>query len=264
MAKSCAGPGGGALPRDQSFGAHAILDDEIFVIPDAQRDARFHDHPMVAGEPGLRFHAGCPIAVSDGSRVGTLCLLDVRPRNFDADDQALLRDLTRMVEQELAAVRLATMDELTLLSSRRGSMALAQHALAVCARERLPASLLYFDLDGFKSVNDRHGHAEGDRALQAFAPLLRQCVRDSDVPARLGGDESVVLLTHSTLAESAAVIDRLQAAFDAHNVAQARSYSLGFSVGEIAHDPGCHAGIGELMAASDTLMYERKRRKRAA
>ncbi|MFP3374085.1 GGDEF domain-containing protein, partial [Pseudomonas sp. SIMBA_068] len=84
----------------------------------------------------------------------TLCLIDIKPRDLDDEDRALLRDLARMAEQELAAVQIASMDELTLLSNRRGFEALARHALGVCKRLEKPATLLFFDLNDFKQIND--------------------------------------------------------------------------------------------------------------
>lgn len=195
--------------RDVSFCGHAILSDEVLLVPDAAIDERFHDNPLVVNDPAIRFYAGCPLRVPNGSRLGTLCLIDREPRDFDEDDLALLRDLARMAEQELAAVQLATMDELTMVSNRRGFEALAVHALALCRRLQRPAALLFFDLDGFKEVNDTFGHAEGDRALTTFATLLQQTFRESDVIGRLGGDEFAVLLTNAADAESDAAITRL-------------------------------------------------------
>ena len=107
-----------------------------------------------------------------------------------------------MAGAELAAVQLATLDDLTLLSNRRGFEALSQHALNVCKRMNKPASLLFFDLNDFKPINDIYGHAEGDRALKAFAEVLRDALRESDVIGRLGGDEFVALLTDSDSAKT--------------------------------------------------------------
>lgn len=262
--KSCQGLDASETPRDISFCGHAILSDEILMVPDALLDKRFHDNPLVVGDPKIRFYAGCPLSVPNGSKLGTLCLIDVEPRTLDEGDRELLRDLTRMAEQEIAAVQLATMDELTLLSNRRGFMALGQHALSLCNRVGRGASLLYFDLDGFKQVNDRFGHAEGDRALVAFSALLMKTFRESDVVGRLGGDEFVVLVTNCTDAETQAAVQRLQQAVDAHNHDSQRGYEIRFSVGDVAYAPARHASIDALLAEADARMYERKRERQAA
>lgn len=262
--KSCQGLEASQTPRDVSFCGHAILNDDILMVPDAALDERFHDNPLVTGDPRIRFYAGCPLTVPNGSKLGTLCLIDREPRMLDTDDRKLLRDLARMAEQEIAAVQLATMDELTLLSNRRGFLALGQHALNLCARLDRPALMLFFDLDGFKQINDRFGHAEGDRALAAFSSALMKTFRDSDVVGRLGGDEFVVLMTNVDAAGSAPALARLQRAVDEHNRTAQRGYDIRFSVGALAYDRARHASLTALLGDADALMYEVKRGKRAA
>jgi len=88
--------------RDESFCSHAILSDEVMVVPDTLLDDRFADHPAVREQPRFRFYAGFPLTIGNGCRVGTLCIVDTRPREFDAACIALLRDLGTMVERELA------------------------------------------------------------------------------------------------------------------------------------------------------------------
>jgi diguanylate cyclase (GGDEF)-like protein len=184
------------------------------------------------------------------------------PRQFSADDLALLRDLARMAEQELAALQLATMDELTMLSNRRGFLALGLHALALCRRLEKPASLLYFDLDRFKEINDAYGHAEGDRALTSFARLLKETFRESDVIGRLGGDEFAVLLTDTDQQSSNSVLVRLAEAVTRHNREARRGYDIAYSVGTVALDLARHSDVGALMADADARMYTQKRSRR--
>lgn len=171
--KSCAGLGVRETGRAISFRGHAILHDDVVMIADARTDARFHDNPLVTGEPGIRFYADQPLTVPNGSKLGTLCLIDTRPRERDGEAVGRLRDLAHIAEQEIAAIELATVDGLTLIANRRGFEALAQHALNVCRRMGRDASLLFFDLDDFKRINDSFGHAEGDCALTTFAAALR-------------------------------------------------------------------------------------------
>ncbi len=245
--------------RDISFCGHAILGDDILEVPDAALDERFNDNPLVTQSPNIRFYAGCPLTVTNGSKLGTLCLLDQEPRNLDEDDKILLRDLARMVEIELSALQLATMDELTSLSNRRGFEALAQHALLVCKRLDKPVSMLYFDLDKFKQINDQYGHAEGDRALTTFSNALLEVFRESDVLGRMGGDEFVALLTNTNDTEMQEALNRLQAYITHYNTSEKRGYDIAYSVGAIQYDPNQHESIADLLDAADKLMYIKKK-----
>jgi diguanylate cyclase (GGDEF)-like protein/PAS domain S-box-containing protein len=88
-------------PRDVAFCAHAILGDELFVVPDAHADPRFADNPLVTADPNIRFYAGAPIRMSDGLRMGALCVMDRTPRELDATQAAILRQLARAVSEAL-------------------------------------------------------------------------------------------------------------------------------------------------------------------
>lgn len=261
--KSCDGLSVTETSREISFCGHAILSDDILLIPDARLDERFSDNPLVVGDPHIRFYAGCPLKAPNGSRLGTLCLIDVVPRSFNDDDLHPLRDLAHMAEQEIAAVQLATTDELTQISNRRGFLKLAEQALNMCRRLGTPASLLFLDMDQLKQINDRFGHAEGNYALRSLARLLTTTFRDSDVVGRLGGDEFVVLLTDASAQACAEALARLQNAVDALNRASKRGYELQFSAGQLAYDASRHTSIDALVQEADALMFECKRDRRA-
>lgn len=87
--------------RDISFCGHALVQDGIFVIPDALADPRFADNPLVLGEPHIRFYAGAPLRVPGPATLGTLCLIDRQPRHLDRTDLAILGSLRDLVVQEL-------------------------------------------------------------------------------------------------------------------------------------------------------------------
>jgi diguanylate cyclase (GGDEF)-like protein len=248
--------------RDISFCGHAILGDEIFTVPDAALDPRFNDNPLVTDAPNIRFYAGCPISVSNGSKLGTICLIDQSPREFDDEDKVLLRDLARLVEQEVAAVQLATLDELTTISNRRGFEVLSNHALSLCKRANGTATFLFIDLDKFKPINDTYGHAEGDYALQVFSHILRDVFRDSDVIGRIGGDEFAVLLTMTSATDTEEVIQRLKTAVSEHNIKASRGYNLEFSYGIAEFDSAKHDSISSLLAEADAKMYQQKKSRK--
>jgi diguanylate cyclase (GGDEF)-like protein len=259
--KSSDGVSSRETPRDVSICAHAILGEDILFVPDASLDDRFFDNPLVLGEPNIRFYAGCPLKVGSES-LGTLCVIDDKPREFGDEERALLKDLARMAEQELAALQLATTDHLTTLSNRRGFEVLAQHTLRICKRMMRPATLLFFDLDHFKPINDVYGHAEGDRALKTFAQGLVEVFRDSDVIGRVGGDEFALLLTGAHSENVSAALSRLKEWLVTTGRVEERGYEIQFSAGQVEFDSAKHETIEDLLALADSAMYQNKKTSR--
>jgi len=249
------------IPRDISFCGHTILGDGILLIPDAARDERFHDNLLVKHEPHIRFYAGCTLAAPDGSKLGTLCIIDRVAREFSDEDLALLRGLARMAEQELDAERMATMDTLTQLSNRCGFDTLTLHALDLYRRLEIPASLLFFDLKHLKQINDRIGHADGNHVLRRFARLLKQTFRDPDIPGRIGEDKFAVLLANAGRAEANAVLHRLRQTLEQDNRTARRGCDIVFSVSVVAFDAARHADASELLAEAEALMSAQKKQR---
>jgi diguanylate cyclase (GGDEF)-like protein len=248
-------------PREVSFCAHAIMGDEILQVADASADERFKDNPLVTSDPNIRFYAGCPIESPNGHKLGTLCVIDRRPRQVDDDDLQILRDLATMVEKEIAAIQLATTDALTGLRNRRGFLLVGRQTLRFAKRMGKPACLLFIDLDGLKQINDELGHDAGDRALVHAARLLRRNFRESDIIARLAGDEFCVLLSGSSALTAATAIVRLQQDIARHNETSAGEPRLALSIGTADWKPSSEETLDELIQRADGEMYTNKRSK---
>jgi diguanylate cyclase (GGDEF)-like protein len=99
--KSCLGIDATEMPRKISFCGHAILNDAVFIISDAKLDDRFVDNPVVSGPPKIRFYAGQPLKATNGQLIGTLCVFDQKPRQFDAEDIRSLKAIAALVEKEI-------------------------------------------------------------------------------------------------------------------------------------------------------------------
>lgn len=249
------------VKRDISFCAHAILADDVFVVPDLSDDVRFHDNPLVTGEPQMRFYAGCPLHEPDGYRIGTLCILDTRPRELSSDEAETLRDMANMVENELHISAQVTVDELTGLPNRRGFHMIANHLLSLCRRTGTAAELALFDIDQLKMVNETHGDNTGDAMLAEFAQLLGNCFRTADAIGRVGGDEFAVLLSASDDSAKPALMRLKGLAAKSHNKILQK---LRWSVGTIQYDADRHDTLEGLLADADSCMYEDKIRRRIA
>jgi GAF domain-containing protein len=99
--KSCYGLNMKETSRDAAFCAHVVYNREPMIVPDTFQDKRFADNPLVINEPRIRFYAGCPLILDDGACIGTLCVIDTRPRPLEVSDVARLRDLADLAVQEI-------------------------------------------------------------------------------------------------------------------------------------------------------------------
>lgn len=224
--KSKQGLDAAETPRDISFCGHAINQDGLFIIPNAVEDERFHDNLLVTSEPHIRFYAGYPLKLRPGLKIGTLCLIDSNPRELSDEDRQLLADLGAMIEQEVKSIQLATLDELTLISNRRGFLTLADYSISICKRYDVPFTFVLFDLNKFKLINDQYGHHEGDYVLKTFARLMLETFRESDIVARYGGDEFTLMLANAGEDEVSKLLARFAQAVDEENESNQKTYTI--------------------------------------
>ncbi|KAF0244224.1 MAG: putative signal transduction response regulator receiver and diguanylate cyclase [Planctomycetota bacterium] len=153
-------------------------------------------------------------------------------------------------------------DELTGLFNRRGFVHMAEQQLRLIRRSGRPCSVVFADLDGLKRINDGFGHAEGDSAIVAAAGALRCVFRESDLLARIGGDEFTVLATGHGAEDAISVAMRIRAACDANNEAACRPWKLSLSIGVVRCDPSRPQSITDLLQEADRRMYEDKTGRR--
>ena len=172
--------------------------------------------------------------------------------------QAALRLEQARVEELEAS---ADTDPLTNVFNRRGFTRELKRTLSYIDRYWTRGALLYADLDGFKPINDRHGHAAGDALLQAVAATLVRNVRASDTVARLGGDEFGLILWNLSEADAVKKARALEAAIATLSIDWARGpLSVGASIGVAVLNPP--DGLAKAMAAADQAMYARKAKRR--
>lgn len=257
---ACQGLSGREMRRDISFCAHAILQEEPLIISDARLDERFHDNPLVTGEPFIRFYAGYPVHLPDGAVVGTLCLVNSEPREFTAEDVASLKDLAFIVEDEFQVINMAMTDSLTDIPNRRGFYHSGEKRFREYQHRGSAFSILYFDLDKFKPINDMWGHAEGDEVLKVFSAQLRHLMGPKDVIGRLGGDEFAVLLASGK--EPLRFLNQLRENLNAWNQQSGKPYNINYSYGVINSSSAQYSSLVEMIKESDSVMYSEKRRKK--
>jgi diguanylate cyclase (GGDEF)-like protein len=241
-------------PRSTSFCGHTILREEPMVVPDAFEDERFRDNPLVTGDPNIRFYAGYPLSAPDGSKLGSLCLIDRRPRTISTEDLATLRELGRLIEAELVAMNLATSDALTGVSNLRGFLEIGHHVLALASRIGHSLQLLVVKIPRIAGFYQKHGATEGERALVEVAQILLSSFRESDLVARIGEDEFGVLLMGRETTWTDPALKRVGELLDDLNVYRSKELRILAKVVSETFAPSRHGSLQDLIAAAETRL----------
>jgi len=286
--KSALGIDGTGTSRDIAFCAHAILQpDDTLIVRDARDDARFSDNPLVTGAPNVRFYAGAPLRAANGQPMGTFCVLDDRPRELAPAQRSALEALSRQASRLMELHRISrelhlqieerswyeqqllhyqqvlenenadleeqsSTDPLTGLANRRAFSRTLDQAIAQAHALGSPLSVAIVDIDHFKSINDLHGHAEGDRVLQSLGAMLLSTEAARGRVARFGGEEFVRLLPDRVLADATRESEYLREAV----AAMPTGLPVTISIGVAALQPGEDAS--SLLARADQALYKAK------
>lgn len=212
------------LPREQCYCSLAVLGQQATEIEDLGADPRTAHMPMTVSAPHMRMYSSVALTTADGYAIGTLCVMDSRPGRLGLEQARALR---RLAAQAMALLEgrasrcalqaaqaqlaeLATTDELTGLHNRRALLGKLSFEVARTRRFRTPLSALIIDLDGFKTVNERHGHDAGDLVLANVGCLVRENVRVIDLAGRYGGQEICVLLPNTPKEGALKLADNLR------------------------------------------------------
>jgi len=163
-----------------------------------------------------------------------------------------------LLDRELRS--LALTDDLTCLYNRRAFLALAAQQLKVARRKAQGLLLFFADVDNLKEINDTYGHREGDLALIRAADALEQTFRNSDVIARLAGDEFAVLALEAACENREVILRRLEENLNRSSIEESR-YRLSLSIGMARFDPKRPASLGKLISIADEAMYEHKKNR---
>lgn len=196
--------------RDISFCTHAIKNSEPFLVPNALLDGRFANSPLVTGVPHIRSYAGIPLMTPDGYNIGSLCAMDNQPRVFSASEISILSNFAKLVVDELELRQVLSTDQLTGTMSRAAWFDVAANEVTRTRRYNRALCLLVLDIDHFKLVNDRLGHTAGDAVLRQVAQVVLGQLRQSDILGRFGGEEFVMLLPETILADAVVLADRVR------------------------------------------------------
>jgi diguanylate cyclase (GGDEF)-like protein len=179
----------------------------------------------------------------------------------EVDARSLLKSMRYSLERHRLQEQLrslAVTDPLTGVHNRRGFMTFAERQLKLVHRRTSGALVLVMDLDGLKTINDKWGHAEGDRALSRVADALRASFRDADIIGRIGGDEFAVLALDVASGDEPALVARIGSQLASINQRPDQPYMLRLSMGWARLEPQTQAGLAALMAEADGHLYRHK------
>jgi diguanylate cyclase (GGDEF)-like protein len=185
-----------------------------------------------------------------------------RTEELQAANEELRQEAILRRDMEARILRLSLTDELTGLNNRRGFLLRAEQMLKLVSRVHTQGWLFYIDLDGLKQVNDSNGHEAGDRLIRNAAKVLRESFRDTDIVARIGGDEFVVFVV-GTSKPSFEIEERIARNIEHHNQCFPDAPRIAMSIGVIRCDPHSLHTLDDMIHQADAAMYIEKRRKRA-
>lgn len=227
--------------RSVAFCDHTIRTADALIIQDAARDIRFAANPLVTGSPHIRAYIGVPLVTPEGYAVGGICAIDTRPRDFGPGDVLTLRSLGDVIVTELELRLLASTDMLSGLLARRAFMDQVNIKIDAAAGQRGGLAVMMIDLDGFKAINDRLGHAAGDDVIRQVGGVLHDLSDERDIVGRIGGEEFALLMPCATIT---AALERAEAL----RIALARRIRLATGDGVTAS-----IGVALVDAAPDAL-----------
>lgn len=261
-----------------------LMDNDLKIIRCNVSTARFLNKPFseIIGRPCYELMHGTsePIKNCPYQRTRVTCkketsVLQINDRWFNISTDPIfdgsdnirrtvhaLSDITNEKRAEEELRELSLKDYLTGLLNRRGFFALAEQQLKVTRRMRQGIVLVFADMDDLKLINDNLGHKVGDKALKETAQVLVETFRESDIVARIGGDEFAILAMDNSRERVDAVIARLYRNLKNRNSMPGRNYNLSLSIGTAHYDFGNPCSVKEFLAQADKSMYEDKQKKK--
>lgn len=252
------------MPRELAFCNTTIHESGPVAVRDAREDPRFSDNPLVTGAPGIRSYLATQLRSPDGYAVGTLCAAGFEPRDFAPAQIELIEDLARGVITELELRLVAQTDDLTGVLTRRGVLTELEREIERATRYQEPLSLLAIDIDHLRAINAAAGHDAGDAVIRGVAEVIQTAIRPTDVVGRLGGEEFLVLLPHTAIADAERAAERLRRMAEQRpqwrqDQSVAASVSIGIAEVDICRDSAATVVARALSALGEAKAEGRNR-----
>lgn len=255
---------GGVVPLVGSGLGHAILEAKPVLQRDILHSHRFLED-MKLLEDGIRSYVILPL-VARGKALGVVALGSKQANAFEAETLVRLQPLISHLALAFDNVHLmqrmrelSITDEVTPLYNHRFFHQMLEREVKFCDRYKTQVSIVFIDLDKFKPINDTHGHLRGSHALREVGFLLRTAVRETDYPARYGGDEFVIILPQTDPSAARGLGEKFRELIEGHVFLQEEGINakIGASIGIATYPDEAHSKP-ELIRTADKRMYEDK------
>ena len=253
-----------SLPAPAQFDALVTLIKSVFKVPAV--GIALHGAPSANGRGVYRSFLEAPLIRfgehgEEDEVIGALRVLDTAERVFDERDCTLLDGFARLIVEQVDLWSEASRDLLTDAMTRRAFTDALKKTYAASERHASPVTLLMFDLDHFKAVNDTYGHSAGDEVLKTAARVLRRELRVEDSFGRLGGEEFAVILSNTGLSAAHDVAERIRRAIEDAVVEDLPHIRFTASFGLVTREPGVNDDIRsatEWLDRADAALYRAK------
>lgn len=210
-------PAGAVIEPEANIFCRKIVETrKPLYVSNAPIDPCWDTNPEVH-QDGFTSYLGVPVFWPSGKPFGTFCVMDYKVTHYDQTYFDLIHQLKDILESDLSLLemyqqvqKLAVTDTLTSISNRRGFKVLAEQRIHLAKRINSPLGLFYFDVDQFKSINDKYGHTTGDDVLKMVAKSLEESTRNADVIGRMGGDEFVALVSIKNANDANKILERFE------------------------------------------------------
>lgn len=247
--------------RSVAFCDHTIRKSDVLAVENTLEDDRFSENPLTIEAPGLRCYLGAPLIMSNGHRIGSMCILGTEPRTFTDAEKGMMRSFAALVVSQIELRQIALTDGLSGLMTRTTFIDQLRATMSRVKVTGIAACLMMVDIDHFKAINDTYGHAVGDRVIQAVATILRANCREEDRAGRLGGEEFGVLLRCIKFEDMRPTAERMRAAVEALTIEEIPSLRITVSMG-VAQLDETIVSVTDWLEIADRRLYQAKHKGR--
>lgn len=249
--------------KDSGLYCETVINtNKMLLVPNALKENDWKNNPDV--KLNMISYLGFPISWPDGKPFGTICVLDEKENHYSSQYINLIQKFRRSIEIHLELIdksnqltKLAKTDPLTSIYNRRGFFAKAETEFNRSIRYKHPLSILLFDIDNFKKINDTYGHQMGDEILTTFARTVSSLLRESDIFGRYGGDEYIAVLCETDYESAKITAERIRNEI-ARTAVTCNGNQVNFTVSIGIGSLSDNLTLSEIIKQADIALYESK------